>query len=292
MLPGIIVYDIETYITDEAKERFESMDFAPDPKLAPLNAPPKTILNLKNDVLKASRVIEWQEDQAKKLKISAWAAREKAIDKAALNWWTGKVVCISAKSERGGETFYGHDEKWVLNQFAWWCNEHLDPSPVAKNGEGFDRPFLIGRYMAHDLGVPRFLKSWKFRAQGQPLDLDWIWGFGSNAAQVGKLSDMAFGLGLESKSADGSQVGEMVKNDEWHRLRDYCIDDRDIVFEIVKRYIKLFSYLNLPLSENINGKSPDNPIIDPESATKGKWAVNQGRFTDPQETVGEDHTPF
>ena len=169
--------------------------------------------------------------------------RAKDIDQAALNWWTGAVVCIQASA--GDEKFAGVDldEKKLLLSFGEWLSKHYDKVLVGKSSKTFDVPFLVGRYMAHDLGVPTNLRTVdRFRV----TDIDQIFGHSITSGQVSTLSNYAFGLGIKGKSASGNHVADMVNQyllgdkTKLTELENYCRQDVAITEEVLRRFLKNF----------------------------------------------------
>jgi hypothetical protein len=199
-----IVFDIETVANDRAKEYYDTV-YVPDKRL---KDPEKIAAN-----------------------------RKDALEKAGLHWWTGRVVCICWKlGDKQTTGIISRNEKHVLNNFFAACNSVTDPFLIGKNGTDFDIPFLVGRCLAHDVGVPQFL-----RPQRPIDDINRVFGYVRNS-QWGKLGDYAWGLGLDGKLADGSQVQTMWDEDKHDEIFDYCLRDVEIPAELLARYTK--EYVN------------------------------------------------
>lgn len=172
--------------------------------------------------------------------------RKALVDKAALHWWTGKIAAIGCAIVGGeGKCFVSenHDdegqdaelleERKMLIEFIRYLNEHDNSGAecglYGMNSVNFDFPFLVGRMMRHDLGIPRLLH----RANG---DVDRFFGYSSASSQRTKLDHYAWGLGISGKSGTGLMVAEYWKNKEYEKLANYCMDDVWITAEIVRRY--------------------------------------------------------
>ncbi len=180
-----------------------------------------------------------------KIEEAITTARHEDAQKAALYWWTGQIVCISAQSLQEPHnpiTLAGPDEKELIARFFdHMAQEENRPVLIGKHADHFDKPYLVGRAMAHDLGIPDFLRPYR------PIDdIDHIFGFGARATQVGKLNDYAFGLGLESKSGHGTDVqgwfnlAELGDATMWQKIGGYCHDDVSITREVLRRYLKSY----------------------------------------------------
>lgn len=174
-----------------------------------------------------------------KIEASIAERRQKASEEFALHWWTAKVVCISAVSDlHQPQAWYGDDEIKVLTAFG----EHLLANPLSsvcgKSVADFDVPFLCGRFMAHNLGVPSQLRSVDIN---RLRDVDHIFGFSHTAGQRTSLSNYAFGLGIPGKLGKGNDVAAWYALSDWDNIAKYCIQDSMIAHEMLARYRKPFS---------------------------------------------------
>lgn len=205
-----VPFDIETVGTQRAKERVETTNY-------------KAPSNYKDPAKIAAYVEEKRAEELKKL---------------GLQWWTAKVICIVAKGKGGNQVFFGDDEEILLAKFADFLDREdgilSDIQLVGKNSKNFDQPFLIGRYMANNMPIPRQLVI-----TSEPRDIDEIFGYGSRA-MTGKLDDYAFGIGMQGKTANGASMQTMYEAtllDEanWQTICEYCCHDVDITAEILRR---------------------------------------------------------
>lgn len=215
--PNIIIYDIETVPSPEAKDYFAKKRYE-----APKN---------------------WKDPA--KIEAYVMEARHEDMQKAALRWWTGQIVCISVKSLTANwkpKTFIGPDEKAILKGFFTLLeDEKTQVSLIGKNGDTFDRPFILGRALRHSTGVPQSLRPWR------PVeDINHIFGFSARCDQIGKLEDYAFGLGIKGKGGHGSDIATWHSQAElgdpkgWEKIATYCAQDVDITAEIMKRWLLPF----------------------------------------------------
>lgn len=251
-----LAFDIETVMNERASALFQSKEYKPDATLATVDDPPQKILDLKTPDLKAQRLAEWKVSQELRLKQSVIDQREKDISRAALYWWTGKIICISCVDEAGTPSvFSGTGEKKVIYDF-FRCLETVYPhhTLIGKSSTEFDIPYVIGRAMHWELGLPQALRH----AREPIADVNRIFSARDNCQQVSSLANYVFGLGLDEKLGHGSEIREWyamaLAGDAsyWEKIRTYCIHDSMLVREILKRYQKPFA-VDTELTFNIEG---------------------------------------
>lgn len=167
--------------------------------------------------------------------------KEKDAMKAALYWWTARVVCICCIDTKTQEKFIfmDVDEKKMLKEFFLFCrNEHHF---VAQN-YSFDIPFIIGRAMALDIGVPLNIRPYGWQNLN---DVSFIFGRYSSDSQRSSLADYCFGLGLDPKLGEGTDVATwwnwaILGQDEYFdKIEEYCSWDTMIVAIMWERFLKL-----------------------------------------------------
>jgi hypothetical protein len=173
--------------------------------------------------------------------------KEKARDKHALYWWTGKVISLSIIDVFGDEedkVFYGHNEATILKQ-AFDVFDRPRVYLIGKSSNNFDFPFMIGRYLANKQRVPAVL-----RKRYSMFDTDNFFGFSAASGQRSKLDTYAYAIGMDSKPMHGSQVGELYNsiiaaemakdlkeaNRLWKKLADYNLFDSEVVSNLAKGY--------------------------------------------------------
>lgn len=195
-------------------------------------------------------------------------ARHEDMQKAALTWWTGKIVCISIASLRGAwkpKTFVGFDEKELVTlMFEHLLLEKDRPVLIGKEADVFDTPFLRGRCLALNTGIPDFLRPYR------PIeDINHIFGFSARCNQIGKLADYAFGLGIEGKHGHGTDVqtwfdqAELGDENGLKKIASYCGMDVEIVRVMMERWTKPY------VSRDTRAKGPETrlqskPAPEPE----------------------------
>lgn len=180
-------------------------------------------------------------------KIAAYIenAKKKDLEKAALYWWTGRIVAIGYRSTfmSCAFTIMGKDEADLIKCFfGVLCAEEKRSLcenffPIGKNSKNFDIPYIIARAMYHDLGIPACLKQRRGLS-----DIDEIFGT-SSSSQKGSLADYAFGLNLDGKLGSGEMVKDWFADEDegWNKIKAYCSQDVEITHEIISRYDKTFS---------------------------------------------------
>lgn len=163
----------------------------------------------------------------------------------------GKIICISC-GYFSGETFrmksfYGHDEKILLSDFATLLNTHFNTSShqlCAHNGKEFDFPYLSRRMLINGIKLPALLnigskKPWEINL----LDTMEMWKFGDYKSYTSlDLLTATFDIPTPKDDITGADVWKVY----WHennleRIKTYCEKD---VLAIAQLYLR---YQGLPL---------------------------------------------
>ena len=190
-----------------------------------------------------------------------WAEQDFALsytDKAAIYAEFGKIIVISAGiislSEGGAPTlriksFYGHDEKEVLQQFSIVLGKNFNDPNVhilcGHNIREFDIPYLCRRMTIHEMPLPTLFnitgkKPWEVKYIADTMEL---WKFGDHK-NFTSLDLLAYTLGIASpkNEMDGSKVGHAYwQDDRLEEIKQYC--ERDVV-TVAQVYLRLN---NMPL---------------------------------------------
>ena len=192
-----VVLDIETYadITPEQLERMATGIQAP-----------------KN----------WKDPE----KIAAYIEKAKAdlVEKAALSPRTGKVVCVGMCIRNVGESgaewepwvLATADERKLLNMIDVVLDGCAITRIVTYNGRRFDLPYLVARYMGHNITT-----LFKFPAGYDRRHVD-VFELLMKDGSLGAWSDAIL---HEPHDQDGSDVAGMVEAGLWDDLSDYCMTD-------------------------------------------------------------------
>lgn len=158
----------------------------------------------------------------------------------------GKIVCISVGFIYSGEirlkSFYGHDEKQLLQEFIDLLNGYFSGNHqllCAHNGKEFDFPYLGRRILINDLKLPALLdiagkKPWEI----QHLDTMELWKFGDfkNYTSLGLLTAV-FDIPTPKDDIDGSMVGSVYyKDNDLERIKNYCQKDVVALIQLMRKY--------------------------------------------------------
>jgi hypothetical protein len=159
----------------------------------------------------------------------------------------GKVICISCVFVHGSgqerefrvKSFYGDDEKVLLQEFADMLNENF-PSKFevlcAHNGLEFDFPYLSRRMLINGVSLPDPLdnagkKPWEI-PHWDTMEL-WKFGDRKNFTSL-KLLAALFGIPTPKDDIDGSRVAEVYYNEkDLERIVRYCEKDTKTIAQLV-----------------------------------------------------------
>ncbi|MFK5855029.1 MAG: 3'-5' exonuclease [Bacteroidota bacterium] len=161
----------------------------------------------------------------------------------------GKIVCISCGFSNGKEfrikSFYGDDEKILLNEFAELLNKHYDNNYsllCAHNGKEFDFPYIARRMLVTGVTLPNILdlagkKPWEIRH----LDTMELWKFGDYKHYTSlELLAALFNIPTPKDDIDGSMVGNVYWVDkDLERIVTYCQKDVVTIAQLLRRYMGL-----------------------------------------------------
>jgi uncharacterized protein YprB with RNaseH-like and TPR domain len=157
-----------------------------------------------------------------------------------------KVICISVGYVKDKtfrvKSFYGHDEKELLENFAALLNKHFnrkDHLLCAHNGKEFDFPFLCRRMLINGLKLPKSLnlsgkKPWEI----PHLDTLELWKFGDykNYTSLNLLAAI-FNVPTPKDDIDGSDVARVYWEEKnLQRIVIYCQKDVLTVAQLLLRF--------------------------------------------------------
>ncbi len=175
---------------------------------------------------------------------------EDHFDRAGIYAEFGKIVCISVgviffrNGKRGLriKSFYGHNEKEFLTEFANMCNQNFNTAHhylCGHNGKEFDFPYIARRMLILGIKLPRIFdmagrKPWQVRH----LDTLELWKFGDykNFTSLNLLTTV-FGIPTPKDDIDGSQVATVYyKENNLNRIVNYCQKDVLALVQLFLRY--------------------------------------------------------
>lgn len=177
----------------------------------------------------------------------------------------GKIICISTGflHYEGKElklrlkSFYGHDERLILEEFAALLNRSFarnDSRLCAHNGKEFDFPWLARRMLVNGIKIPFILDtSGKKPWEVNHLDTMDMWRFGDYKSYTPlNLLTYLFGIPTPKDDIDGSQVWHIYHHDhDLPRIVKYCEKD---VEALVRVYLRMSGNED-PISINFVEKS-------------------------------------
>lgn len=175
---------------------------------------------------------------------------EELYEKAAIWAEFGKIVCISVgfitnenkEKELRIKSFYGNNEKEILENFAQLLNQHFYKEKhylCAHNGKEFDFPYIARRMLLNKVPLPKLLqlagkKPWEVKH----LDTLEIWKFGDykHYTSLNLLSHI-FEIPSPKDDIDGSMVNEVywIEKD-LPKIAEYCQKD---VITVCKLFFKM-----------------------------------------------------
>lgn len=160
----------------------------------------------------------------------------------------GKIICITTgtitlngkEKQLHLKSFYGDDEKALLQSFKEMLDEHFyksDHRLCAHNGKEFDFPYLCRRMLINRIKLPSILdiagkKPWEI----QHLDTMELWRFGDykNYTPLALLAHI-FGIPSPKDDMDGSQVCKVYWQEKaLNKIVHYCQKD---VITIVQLFL-------------------------------------------------------
>ncbi|MFP4024682.1 MAG: 3'-5' exonuclease [Thiohalospira sp.] len=163
----------------------------------------------------------------------------------------GKIICISVGivvNKKEGQffrlkSFYGVDEKVLLNEFAEMLNKYYTKNNgiylCAHNGKEFDFPYIARRMLVNGIQLPLILdvagkKPWEVTF----LDTMELWKFGDYKHYTSlNLLTHIFNIPTPKDDIDGSMVADIYWNEnDINRIVRYCEKDVLAVAQLFLRY--------------------------------------------------------
>ncbi|MBK9405521.1 MAG: 3'-5' exonuclease [Ignavibacteria bacterium] len=184
-------------------------------------------------------------------------------DRAGIYSEFGKIICISVgyfvfdKNDNEYsfrlKSFYGDDEKIILNEFSELLNTKYNTDAhllCGHNSKEFDFPYIARRCLINGLPIPSNLdnsgkKPWEIKH----LDTMDLWKFGDYKSYTSlNLLAAVFGINSPKDDIDGSQVWSVYWIDkDLERIKTYC--QKDVV--TVAQLLLKFKGMELIKEENV-----------------------------------------
>jgi len=171
-------------------------------------------------------------------------------EKAAIWAEFGKIVCISVGSihikneERilRIKSFYGHNEKNLLENFAFLLNNHFNKDRhllCAHNGKEFDFPFIARRMLINEIKLPKILdNSGKKPWEVNHIDTMELWKFG-DVKHFTSLDLLAaiFNIPSPKSQIDGSKVNQIYwEEGDLSKIAAYCQKDVITICKVLLKF--------------------------------------------------------
>lgn len=172
---------------------------------------------------------------------------EEMYERAGIYSEFGKIIVISVgffhRKEFRIKSYYGDDEKVLLEDFALLLNRHyneVDALLCAHNGKEFDFPYIARRMLINGIELPLILqfagkKPWEIKH----IDTMELWKFGDykNYTSLDLLTAI-FQIPTPKDDIDGSQVAKVYYEDRnLERIKTYCQKDVLAIAQLMRRYL-------------------------------------------------------
>jgi DNA polymerase elongation subunit (family B) len=172
---------------------------------------------------------------------------EDVYERAGIYAEFGKIIVISVgffhRKEFRIKSFYGEDEKVILDDFAMLLNRHyneVDALLCAHNGKEFDFPYIARRMLINGIELPLILqiagkKPWEIKH----IDTMELWKFGDykNFTSLDLLTTI-FQIPTPKDDIDGSQVAKVYYEEKnLERIKTYCQKDVLAIAQLMRRYL-------------------------------------------------------
>ena len=159
---------------------------------------------------------------------------DEQYEKSSFDGTFSRIICIGmillsdSMEAQGAVSWYGKDEKGLLQQF-WTKVGQIRPALyITHNGLGFDLPFIKKRSVVHQVKPPLEISLAKFRTE-PVYDTMAVWSNWDTRGWV-KLDVLARALDVETKSGSGAQVAEMWGKGQGPELARYCLQDTYVTY--------------------------------------------------------------
>lgn len=190
------------------------------------------------------------EKKAKTLKNELNQSPEEIFDRAGIYAEFGKIICVSLgffyKNDSSllfrVRSFYGHDEKKILEDFSQLLNDHFNSAQhylCAHNGKEFDFPYLSRRMVIHHLDLPYLLDNFgKKPWETNLLDTMELWKFGDYKNYTSlELLSCIFGFPSPKDDISGQDVSRVYwQENDLERIARYCAKDVVTIARLYLRY--------------------------------------------------------
>jgi len=177
-------------------------------------------------------------------------ARDKQLEKLALDPLTGRVVCCAFVSTSGEEstlmiTTVDNDGERTLIQEIFGFLGSDEMRIVTWNGIGFDIPFIYRRAIILNVDPANFgappLTAWTKRYNtDRHYDLMKIWDNWQSGTftKLDLVAKLVLDSGEGKEEMDVTKIEEMLETDEGRaKVASYCLQDTRITMQLFKRFL-------------------------------------------------------
>lgn len=149
------------------------------------------------------------------------------IETTGLNWTKHRITCIGIKHQGKTEVFIDESEEIVLTNFFYFFKFNIGniSQIVTKNGEMFDIPFIVARYLLKcgDNEIYDTFMNFK-HFDIHLITKGWV-----------KLDDMAKILKIEGKSGNGLKAIALWHANRYEELIEYNKQDLEVLEQVYLR---------------------------------------------------------
>jgi len=153
-------------------------------------------------------------------------------------------ICFLKGKELMSKTFYGDDEKNILEELASMLNRIYNKSTsyrlIGHAAKYFDYPFLAKRYIINEMDIPVIIDSSNLKPwEHSNLCSNEIWrscGIGPGSS----LQALCNVLDVPTSKVDmvGDEVGESYYKKEYKEIGEYCRKDTIATFNVFRKFKK------------------------------------------------------
>lgn len=253
----MLIFDCETEPLDEETVRQFAPPFVPPEPPGKFDAGAVKVGNLKKPELIDAKIAEAQAAhdvlvaEYPKARVEAEKKHWRdAMDRAALDPLTGRILVIGIKTVGGRESLIFNESEATTLKVFWNKYEEVHRQNqgvmIGANISNYDLPFLRRRSWINDVEVPATVRPFPYRYWNSLfVDLRDIWLSGQRYTDCKSSVDLmarALGLGAKDGEVNGANFHRYWrgKPDERELALKYLRRDLDLTFQIARRLQIIF----------------------------------------------------
>ena len=171
----------------------------------------------------------------KNLVSKAPSLKKKFRGEAALDWATGRIVCIGLLFMEGANEeevcLARAEEAGLLAEF--WKAIRRDDRIIGHNVLGFDLPYIQARSVVCKVEPSRGFDLRRY-STGPVYDTMQVWA-NWERQKFPKLETLAAIFELDGKKGSGEQVVKWFDAGDWEKIKDYCMQDVRLTRDVYRR---------------------------------------------------------